>query len=191
MKHAELVRVVQGWLRERACKIVLAEASTMGTLEEPDVIGWGSALGDSTLVECKASRADFLADKKKPFRQKPDTGMGRRRFYAAPANLIRIDDLPLGWGLLEVLEAGPKRIRETVPCRPFGVWNLRAEVAFLSSALQRATEGWGQKAFGDVAQTAAPHPRLARSAARAARSISRESSAFDKAFPKIPVRPKA
>jgi hypothetical protein len=63
MKHAELVRVVQTWLRtERKHGLVLAEPSTMRTLEEPDVIGW--CAGVSSLVECKVSRSDFLVDKK-------------------------------------------------------------------------------------------------------------------------------
>src|SRR5208337_2931128 len=56
----------------------------------------------SVLVECKVSRADFLADREKPFRQKPELGVGCERFYLAPAGLIRLEELPAGWGLLEL-----------------------------------------------------------------------------------------
>jgi hypothetical protein len=53
-------------------------------------------------VECKVTRADFLADRAKPFRAKPDKGVGSERFYLAPAGLLRIGELPEGWGLLEM-----------------------------------------------------------------------------------------
>jgi hypothetical protein len=54
------------------------------------------------LVECKASRADFLADHQKPFRLKQQQGMGCERFYFAIAGLISPQELPQGWGLLEL-----------------------------------------------------------------------------------------
>ena len=67
----------------------------------PDAIGWKEAC-HSVLVECKVSRADFLADREKPFRQKPETGVGCERYYLAPKGMIRIEELRPGWGLLEV-----------------------------------------------------------------------------------------
>jgi hypothetical protein len=53
-------------------------------------------------VECKVSRADFLADAGKPWRAKPECGLGCERFYLAPAEMISCQELPPGWGLLEV-----------------------------------------------------------------------------------------
>jgi hypothetical protein len=53
------------------------------------------------LVECKVTRGDFLADRAKPWRVKPEQGVGCERFYLAPAGLIRADELSCGWGLLE------------------------------------------------------------------------------------------
>jgi hypothetical protein len=67
----------------------------------PDAIGWKRAC-HSVVVECKISRADFLADLEKPFRRKPEKGMGCERFYLASAGLISADELPAGWGLLEL-----------------------------------------------------------------------------------------
>ena len=68
--------------------------------EIPDVIGFK---GDfSFIIEAKTSRADFLADKKKPFRLNPSIGMGDFRFFIAPLNMIGISELPEGWGLIEV-----------------------------------------------------------------------------------------
>ena len=54
------------------------------------------------LVECKVTRADFLADAAKPFRLKPEDGMGSQRFYLAPTRIVRAEELPRHWGLLEL-----------------------------------------------------------------------------------------
>jgi hypothetical protein len=67
----------------------------------PDAIGWKKAC-HSVLVECKATRGDFLADRAKSWRQQPENGVGCERYYLASHGLIRIDELPAGWGLLEV-----------------------------------------------------------------------------------------
>ena len=56
--------------------------------EMPDAIGWKRA-SRSVLVECKISRADFLADRDKPFRQKSDLGLGCERFYLTPLRSAR------------------------------------------------------------------------------------------------------
>ena len=56
----------------------------------------------SVLVECKVTRADFLADRGKPFRAKPEQGVGSERFYLTPPGLVKVEELPVGWGLLEL-----------------------------------------------------------------------------------------
>jgi len=65
----------------------------------PDAIVWKRAC-HSVLVECKLSRADFLADRGKLFRRKPEIGVGSERFYLVPRGLVRTEELPAGWGLL-------------------------------------------------------------------------------------------
>jgi len=67
----------------------------------PDAIGWKGKC-HSVMVECKISRADFLADASKPWRVKPETALGCERYYLAPAGMIRPSELPKGWGLLEI-----------------------------------------------------------------------------------------
>jgi hypothetical protein len=67
--------------------------------EQPDCIGFRS--GVSCLIECKTSRSDFLADRKKRFRVDPNLGMGDWRFMLVPKGLITTEELPDGWGLLE------------------------------------------------------------------------------------------
>src|SRR5271165_6430909 len=99
-KHAQLISRAVEWLRRHyKCGIILAE-QYCATGEVPDVIAWKGRC-KSVLVECKATRADFLADATKPFRQKPEEGMGSQRFYLAPTGIIRAEELPKHWGLLE------------------------------------------------------------------------------------------
>lgn len=100
-RHAQLVARAVEWLRRYyKCGIILSEQSC-ATGEVPDVIAW-KGLSKSVLVECKVSRTDFLSDAAKPFRLKPEEGMGSQRFYMAPADMIRAEELPKHWGLLEL-----------------------------------------------------------------------------------------
>jgi hypothetical protein len=100
-RHAQLISRAVEWLRRRyKCGIILSEQSC-ATGEVPDVIAW-KGFCKSVLVECKVSRADFLADAAKPFRLKCEEGMGSQRFYMAPAGMIRPNELPKQWGLLEL-----------------------------------------------------------------------------------------
>jgi hypothetical protein len=101
----------------------------------PDAIGWKRA-NHSVLVECKVTRADFLADRCKPFRQKPDQGVGCERFYLTPAALVKPEELPVGWGLLElrrgrieVIHAAAKNLRTAA--------GLRYEMNLLLASLRR------------------------------------------------------
>jgi hypothetical protein len=119
--HAKLVELAVHWLRRYRCGVVLSEQACVSG-EMPDAIGWKKAC-HSVLVECKISRADFLADRDKPFRQKPETGIGCERYYLAPKDLIGVEELPAGWGLLEV--SG----REVVKMKS-SAKNLRSQTGF-------------------------------------------------------------
>ncbi len=143
MNHADLVLRAEKWLwRFCGCGVVLRDPFKARTItgEQPDAIGWRD--GVSILVECKTSRADFLADRNKPFRREPDLGMGDWRFLMCPPNLIQIEDLPTGWGLLWATDKGVRRVYG-VPGntgwwrdRPF-VGSKDSENAMLLSALRR------------------------------------------------------
>jgi len=121
MTHAKLLLMAVEWLRRYRCGVVLSEQACVSG-EMPDAIGWKRTC-HSVLVECKASRPDFLADRDKPFRLKPETGVGCERYYLAPRGLIRVEELPSGWGLLEVCR------REIQKARP-SAKNLRSEIGF-------------------------------------------------------------
>ena len=100
MTHAQLVERAVRWLRTYRCGVVLSEQACVRG-EMPDAIGWKRA-HHSVLVECKVTRAEFLADRGKPFRAKPEQGVGSERFYLTPPGLVKVEELPVGWGLLEV-----------------------------------------------------------------------------------------
>lgn len=99
MTHAQLVKIAEQWLRRYRCGIVLSEQQCSSG-EMPDAIGWKGKCR-SVVVECKISRADFLADRQKPWRADPEIALGCERFYLAPRGIIRPEDLPRHWGLLE------------------------------------------------------------------------------------------
>jgi hypothetical protein len=88
------------WLRRYRCGVVLSEQACISG-EMPDAIGWKKRC-HSVLVECKASRADFLADRAKSWRQNPESAVGTERYYLAPAGMISLAELPASWGLLKV-----------------------------------------------------------------------------------------
>ena len=101
MTHNRLVDAAVSWLRSKyRCGIVLSEQSCASG-ETPDAIGW-KGKNRSVVIECKISRADFLADGSKPWRICPEAALGCERFYLAPARLISVNELPSGWGLLEI-----------------------------------------------------------------------------------------
>jgi hypothetical protein len=113
--------------------VVLYEFATPAD-ENPDVIGWAPGTG-SVLIECKLSRSDFLKDATKTVRKNPRTGMGQRRYYLCPPELIQVKDLPPKWGLLWAMKGQVLVKREA---RGHSERNLVAEVRFLSSMLRRA-----------------------------------------------------
>lgn len=80
------------------CSVIASECVTSAG-DIPDVIGW--RMGYSYLIECKASRSDFFADRNKPQRNN-GTGMGNYRYYFTPKGLIAAEELPDGWGMIEV-----------------------------------------------------------------------------------------
>jgi hypothetical protein len=121
MTHAKLVSIAVRWLRSYRCGVVLSEQACVSG-EMPDAIGWKKAC-HSVLVESKVSRGDFLADRDKPFRLKPEIGVGCERYYLAPRGMIRIEDLPVGWGLLEVSGREVERAKPSAK-------NLRSAIGF-------------------------------------------------------------
>lgn len=141
MTHEQLTIIAEKWLQGRGCGVTFRELVTRSRWGEiPDAIGWRD--GVSILVEAKASRSDFLADRSKPFRVIPENGMGDWRFYLCPPGVIKPNDLPPDWGLLyahnnrvECVHGVPKG--NTGWGQPPFSSNRRSETVMLVSALRR------------------------------------------------------
>lgn len=146
--HTHLVNAAYKWvLKSGGCGVAFREFNTGASNGEyPDVIGF--YCGGSLLIECKASRSDFHADKTKRFRQFPQLGMGTKRYYCCPVGLLKFAELPKGWGLLEV--NGDHKVKATRPLiRQIRNYphehipdyehekNLKAEHELMYSALRR------------------------------------------------------
>ena len=105
LTHNFLVKRAIKWLYSYGCGFAVGEVRSLTVSGEiPDAIGFKS--NQSILVECKVSRADFLKDKNKYFRQNSKTGMGNLRIYLCPKDVIKIEDLPKKWGLMYCDEKG-------------------------------------------------------------------------------------
>ena len=140
--HGSLVSLGTRWLRRR-CSIVFYEFATMAN-ENPDVIGWRS--GFSILIECKATRADFLRDGKKMSRRHPQLGMGQHRYYLCPPGVIGVEDLPENWGLLWAVN-GRVQMRRIAVAQVDR--DQLSEIKFLVSMLRRAQVRLGKRPLSE------------------------------------------
>lgn len=149
--HQQLIPIAYKWiLKNGSCGVAFKELKAH-TNECADAIGFGSG-AFSVLVEVKISRSDFLADKNKSFRKNPKEGMGTERYYMCPTGLIKLTDLPLGWGLIYVSIDGKAKLVHR-PVQEYSMEahgktykmnrtyqhekNIQAEHALMYSALRR------------------------------------------------------
>lgn len=143
LTHADVVARAVGWLRSRhGCSVVFAEMSTSAPLI-PDAIGWTKWW--SVYVECKVSRSDFAADRKKPIHDEPDAYPGQERWYLTPPNLVRPDEVPDAWGLAEVGKRSVRVVKLPARAAGHGVETIPsrsdAELPYLLSAIRRHQVG--------------------------------------------------
>lgn len=95
--HELLCEKGVSWLKRNGFPVAAMNIWAVGSRERVDCIGYRQQC--SVMIEVKVSRSDFLVDRKKPERQAG--GVGTYRFYLAPAGLLAVTELPVGWGLLE------------------------------------------------------------------------------------------
>lgn len=135
MTHADLVERAEKFLLNTVrCYFVLKELVCYNsTGEVPDAIGW--RYNESHMIECKTSRSDFFADKKKFFRRRKWLGVGNYRYYMTLPELIMPEEIPLKWGLLYVYN---RRVKIIVKPEKIHYMNTaERELPFLCSALRR------------------------------------------------------
>ena len=132
LTHEDLRKAAVRWLtNSKKCGVVLSEmASAAG--EIPDAIGW--KYGFSYVVECKASRSDFHANKHKSH-EREDTGMGSHRYFLCAPEAVTVEDLAESdYGLLWIGESGNIRVKREPITRET---NSKKEICMLTSALRR------------------------------------------------------
>lgn len=142
--HAAMCSRAVRWLINMGCRCAVKEITTVSTTEICDAVGFK----DDTciVVEVKTSRADFLRDAKKSHRGE-GKGMGAYRYFMAPAGMIKPDEVPEGWGLVEVsgkicrVVKGLKQLRPYHDELPFPNSNKRAEIGLLTSLVRRLRDG--------------------------------------------------
>lgn len=168
MTHDELVERAARWLKSKGCSLVFQEMVTLQS-ETPDAIGWRDSGATSYLVECKASRSDFHADKNKSFRRGDVPALGRYRYYLCPPGMIRPEDLPPRWGLLychpskiELVAGRDPRSYDGVRAAQYEHQvNAHGELRMLHSALNRLKIDLGEGDFyGRVLMPYAERKRL-------------------------------
>lgn len=140
--HDKLVKLGGEWIMKNTpllgnwecskCSIVTTEIVTFAS-ETPDVLGFAND-AKSVLLEAKISREDFKRDSKKSFRANPEEGMGDYRLYIAPKGLIKIEELPEKWGLIEVNEKDKCKIVKYAEKQPA---NKIREMYVLTSLIKR------------------------------------------------------
>lgn len=175
MTHAEVVEAAYRWLKsETKCGVALKEyKSSRFSTELPDVIGFDGD-GISYVIECKASRADFLADAAKFFRQEPEKGMGQQRYYCCPETMLTVAEMPRMWGLIYVNEEGRAYIKHDPYVMQDGMVrrferNVKAEYSIMYSALYRMDLRGRLEELHDKAakRASAGAPKIARGTGRA------------------------
>jgi len=129
MTHSDLIERAAKWLRQGHAVVI----TEMGGSEKADAIGF-MAYGGTTLIECKTSRADFLADQKKYCRRFAKNGIGSHRYYLTPLGLLSIDEIPNAWGLLEV---HGRQIHCLLKSAHFPELNFNQEQQILISLIRR------------------------------------------------------
>lgn len=127
--HAQLVKKAIGWLWGQGCVVVISEMA--GRSQEPDAIGFCHTY--SILIECKASRSDFLSDKHK-CHHRTGYSMGSKRYYFTPKGLIYPDELPENWGLVEPYGNGFTIVKKA---EWFKDKSSGMEISLLISAMRR------------------------------------------------------
>ena len=151
--HIELVEAAKRFLKTRGVMIIFTELVTLNR-ENPDVIGWNADC--SVLVECKASRSDFLSDKRKPFRNGMMDGVGDFRIYFCPPGIIKPEDLPEGWMLVWFDGKKSKAIHGFKNRYKINSWKIEkpfdvdkdVEMSMMYSALRRLDiKGWLPKIY--------------------------------------------
>ena len=135
--HATLVERAAHWLA-RDAGIVLTTISGPHREEQADVFAASRGGDETTVIECKQSRADFLADLDKPHRAVGVLALGNRRLYYTVAGLVKPEEVPEPWGLVYLTPSGNKTVKYARRVES----NRKAEYGLMWTALYQIQRGY-------------------------------------------------
>lgn len=126
LTHRQLVGLAHRYLHSLGYPCILTEPGYRKEL--PDAIGFKD--DDSLLIECKASRADFLKDKKKEFRAE-GKGVGMYRLYLTNAGIVFPWDVPPKWQLAWAMDENTIKFMKPWVAQPRIFLNPYKDLAFM------------------------------------------------------------
>lgn len=97
---------------------------------------WPSQGYRSIAFEVKVTRADFMREVTDPTKREPAERLAGECFFATPAGLLRPDEVPEGWGLMELRADGSVAVRKAAAQRKPEPWPL----AFVACIARRSAE---------------------------------------------------
>lgn len=110
---------------------------------------WPSRGMEIVAVEIKVSRSDFLREMKDPSKAESGAAYADRIALATPKGLVKPEELPKGWGLIEVDDKGQGR------------WKIRADTK-AAKAPDRALLVTMMRAFSRASKAGAATRRSRR-----------------------------
>ena len=112
--HDDLVERAQRWMNNTLrCKAVVTERPCWALPYTWDAVGLLKGL--SVAVECKRTRSDFLADKRKWIAGNPEKAFGDLRWYFVRPGIVSLDEIPDDWGLAVCGERIVRVLRKPTP----------------------------------------------------------------------------
>lgn len=80
-------------------------------------------------VEVKTSRGDFVREVEDPSKRAPAEAQMHECYFATPRGLVKVDEVPEGWGLLEVGGSQLRRAKVAMQRTPTARWDLVSQIA--------------------------------------------------------------
>lgn len=135
LSHKALCDKASTWAKNNGNPVVFNEL-VCACHENADVLAFNAS--DSTMIEVKYSRSDFLKDKTKWFRKLRAETCGNYKYYYCVEGVIRPEEIPDYWGLIYYY---PKSRKSRIKLKAKKVpANKDWERAYLYSALRRVFE---------------------------------------------------
>ncbi len=96
---------------------------------------WRSGGFRAVAYEVKVSRGDFMRELADPSKRSPAEALAAECYFATPPSLVKVDEVPEGWGLIECGDGGCK-VRKAATQRRIEAW----PIAFCAALARRCTD---------------------------------------------------